>query len=311
MPGWIAAGASLLGGLLSSDASSDAADAQQQSSREATQLNRDIYNQSRADNEPWRTTGVDALNRIRAAYGLKPLAQPQTVGQGASPTQQLSYAQMRDSLLPQFTRPGGQVLDAGSQQYRQGPSTVDEAGLNAEVARRIEAQALQAAQAQQQGAAPASGVADMAGLLGEDPGYKFRLAEGTKAIERSAAARGGLLGGRTLKDLTKYQQGVASDEFGNAWNRIGSLAGTGQVATQNNNALGAQYGQTQGNLITGEGNARASGYVGSANALQSGIGGAINSWNNNRLLDMFQNRRPPSYVGGQTSGAYDAMGWST
>jgi hypothetical protein len=53
----------------------------------------------------------------------------------------------------------------------------------------------------------------------EDPGYQFRLAEGAKALERSAAARGGALGGAAMKAMARYSQGVASQEYQNAWNR--------------------------------------------------------------------------------------------
>lgn len=52
-----------------------------------------------------------------------------------------------------------------------------------------------------------------------DPGYKFRLEQGQKAIERSASAKGTLLSGGTLKDLTDYEQGAASEEFGNVYAR--------------------------------------------------------------------------------------------
>jgi hypothetical protein len=58
-----------------------------------------------------------------------------------------------------------------------------------------------------------------------DPGYGFRLSEGLKALERSAAARGGLLSGGTGKALTRYGQEAASQEFGNAFAR--ALTGYG------------------------------------------------------------------------------------
>ena len=53
----------------------------------------------------------------------------------------------------------------------------------------------------------------------QDPGYAFRLAEGQKALERSAAARGGLLSGSALKAATRYGQEMGSQEFQNAFNR--------------------------------------------------------------------------------------------
>lgn len=55
--------------------------------------------------------------------------------------------------------------------------------------------------------------------LETDPGYQFRLAEGNKALERSAAAKGILQSGGTLKALTKYGQDAASQEYANAWDR--------------------------------------------------------------------------------------------
>jgi len=45
-----------------------------------------------------------------------------------------------------------------------------------------------------------SGSFDSAGFLAnQDPGYGFRMSEGMKALDRSAASRGGLLSGATLK----------------------------------------------------------------------------------------------------------------
>ena len=53
----------------------------------------------------------------------------------------------------------------------------------------------------------------------QEPGYQFRQAEGQRAIESSAAARGSLLSGATQKALARYGQGLASQEYGNAYNR--------------------------------------------------------------------------------------------
>ena len=59
-----------------------------------------------------------------------------------------------------------------------------------------------------------------------DPGYAFRTQQGQQAIERSAAARGGVMGGGVMKDLTTYSQGAASQEYQNAFDRF-------QTSTQN------------------------------------------------------------------------------
>ena len=58
-----------------------------------------------------------------------------------------------------------------------------------------------------------------------DPGYAFRLAEGQKALNASAAARGGLISGNALSAATRYGQEMGSQEYGNAYNRYRDTQG--------------------------------------------------------------------------------------
>ena len=128
-----------------------------------------------------------------------------------------------------------------------------------------------------------------------DPGYAFRLSEGQKALERSAAARGGLLSGATGKALTRYGQEMGSQEYQNAFNRyqaeraaqlqpLQSLAGVGQTSA---NTLTNASGVMGSNIAEGLGSAaaaRASGYVGGANALTSGLGTYLNYTQGQNML---------------------------
>ncbi len=109
------------------------------------------------------------------------------------------------------------------------------------------------------------------------PGYEFRMEEGVKALDRSAAARGGLGSGGYGRDLTRFGQGIASEEFNNYANRLAGLANTGQSSAAQTGAAGMQSaGQVgnflmsgaanQGNMLAQAGTARASGYAGVANA---------------------------------------------
>jgi hypothetical protein len=145
-----------------------------------------------------------------------------------------------------------------------------------------------------------------------DPGYAFRMSEGMKALERSAAARGGLLSGATLKGTQRYGQDLASQEYQNAFNRyqaerVGTLnpyqalSGTAQTSA---NVLGQQagaLGQSLGSNIIGAGNAQASGYIGQANAITGGLGQGINFYQNQQLLN-----RLPTY--GSTSTPFMSAG---
>jgi hypothetical protein len=161
--------------------------------------------------------------------------------------------------------------------------------------------------------------------VGSDPGYQFRLKQGMEALQRSAAAKGSLFGGSTLKRLTEFAQGTASDEFGRAYarkageydrdfansfnvfntnatnkhNRLASLAGIGQTAATTINNAQQNYADqgsrtlqqtnaARGEYATQAGNARASGYIGSANAWNQGLG----SIGNNAMLWQLMQQRP-------------------
>lgn len=145
-----------------------------------------------------------------------------------------------------------------------------------------------------------------------DPGYQARLKLGTDALQRSAAARGGVLTGGTARDLNSYAQDYASNEYGNvynralqsygtnaqnyytgqgnAYNRLAALAGAGQNAVGTLGQLGQQSSNNvTGNLLqTGQevagqynnaGAAKASGYAAQGNIWGNAIGGAGNTIN--------------------------------
>lgn len=146
-----------------------------------------------------------------------------------------------------------------------------------------------------------------------DPGYQFRMDEGMRGVEGSAAARGGLLSGAAMKAIQKYGQGLASQEYGNAYqrfnadqtnqyNRLAGIVNTGQGATnQLTNAAGA-FGQQAGANTIGAGNAQAAGIVGGANALAGGINQGLNWYNQNELLKQIQN---------PTRGSWGTTGWGS
>lgn len=116
-----------------------------------------------------------------------------------------------------------------------------------------------------------------------DPGYEFRLGEGRRAIEGSAAARGGALSGGTLKALERWGQDYGSAEFGRSYdrfnadrdrrfNRLSSIAGIGQTATRDVAGMGERTaGAVAGNQLAA-GNATAAGYVGRASAINDTMG---------------------------------------
>lgn len=143
---------------------------------------------------------------------------------------------------------------------------------------------------------------DIMGMM--DPSYQFRLGEGMKALDRQAAARGGLISGGALKAAQRYGQDYASTEFGNAYNRLASLAGIGQTATNNMSSAAGNFGVNAGNNMMAGANARASGYVGGANALTGGLSNAANIYQNNQLLQRFGNQTPAGLSNAQIADQY-------
>lgn len=150
----------------------------------------------------------------------------------------------------------------------------------------------------------------------KDPGYRFRIEQGEQGINRAALASGSRYSGATLKDLSRFNSGLASQEFGNAYsryksdlgdrfNRLSGVAGTGQTAvTQAGQAGQNAYGNimnagnqnsvNQGNAVQNAAAARASGYVGVANSINTGLGQYINNQQQQQYLSQM-NTPPPDY----------------
>jgi hypothetical protein len=149
-----------------------------------------------------------------------------------------------------------------------------------------------------------------------DPGYAFRMSEGLKALDRTAASRGGMLSGAALKGAERYGQDLGSQEYQNAYNRyqtnranllnpLQSLSGQGQTTANTLGAAGQNYATNAGNAYMNAGNAAASGYVGSANAWNNALGGAANTYTQNALMNKIfgsnTSANPSGYAYGSSS----------
>lgn len=129
-----------------------------------------------------------------------------------------------------------------------------------------------------------------AGDYQADPGYAFRLTEGQRALDRQAAARGGLISGGALRAATRYGQDMGSQEFGNAYNRaltgynadvarsntgynrLAGLADVGQTAGTQIGSSGQNYATNAGNLMTNQGDTYGNAMLAAERARQSAYG---------------------------------------
>ena len=153
---------------------------------------------------------------------------------------------------------------------------------------------------------------------GQDPGYQFRLQQGQEATNRMANMGGGMLSGNALKGAQDYTQGLASTEFGNAFNRfqtgrtniyntLAGIAGLGQNMTNTSATASGNAANFVGSTIQNLGAAQASGTVGAANAITGGIQNAGNQYYLSQLLGSKKPAVVPAGGSGSTfnSGYYD------
>lgn len=218
--GFAIAGAAVVGGALASSSSNSAANKQAQAANRANAMQMQMFQQQRADAEPWRQAGMGALT------------------------------QMQD---PSFQ----QSFDGRNFQ--------------------------------------------------KDPGFQFRMDEGMKALQGSAAAKGNLNSGATLKALTRYGQNVASEEYGNAYNRfntdqsnrfnrLSSLAGLGQTANTQVAAGGQNFANAYGQNQMGAANAQSAAAIAQGNAINGAIKTGGNAFMNYAEMDAYGRNRGVSNI---------------
>lgn len=146
---------------------------------------------------------------------------------------------------------------------------------------------------------------DMSGFQ-EDPGYQFRLDQGLQAQDRSAAARGGLFSGGHQADLINYGQGMASQEYGNYWNRLMGLANLGQNSAVGAGNLGQQSASNIGNLYGQMGQAQGNSAINQANAWGNAASGLAG------IAGNYMGQRSSSYQQPQGQwGAFTPQGWNS
>jgi hypothetical protein len=226
---WIIAGASLIGGALASDAAGDAADAQAGSARDATALQREQWQQQRADNAPRMEAGNRSLARLQELLGIS--------GAGGG----------RKSLT------GADVM--------------------------------------------------------AEPGYQFGLQQGQQALDRQATARGMRNSGAALMAAQRYGTDYGTTKYNDAWNRmqgertnefnqLASVAGMGQIASNQVGAAGSQFANAAGQNMMGAANAQ-----GAAGIAQANI------WGNtgNQLAGWYANNQSRNALAGPSNAQLEAQ----
>lgn len=247
----IIGGGTVIGGYIASDGSKKASKASSKGSAKAIDEARRQYDQSRADLRPYREVGAGALNQLASLYGIS---------QNQSP---LGYDEwyLSNGISADSLDPTGRHVNSAERKALNDIAAQKSQAAYAEYVKNFKPDPTKAG----------SGTADFTSFF-NTPDYKFNLSEGLNAVQNSAAARGGLYSGNALKSLQERGAGIASQQFGNYTNRLASLAGVGQTATNTGVQAGQNTAANIGNFYQQQGDARASGINGQANAWGSATG---------------------------------------
>jgi hypothetical protein len=285
-------------------AATQAAEIQAKSAEQALEFEKLKWATDQANFSPWLKTGTTSLANLASLMGVLPPAAASTTQPGAGGAQPAPATSGDQPASATATEPTWQPglpmnIEAGNAEDYTGrwvdPTTGETVAEPAAAASTTQ---------------PASGTADQTvdlaslvnpelGQEGElmrsftladfekDPGYEFRLKEGQRLLQNTAAARGNLLTGDTAKALERYRQDYASGEFGaargryiedqtNKFNRLSLLSGVGQTSAQQlstNPSAAAIPG-----IITSSGAAQAQGINNAAAARASGYAAGGNIW---------------------------------
>ena len=257
---------SIFGGIIQSNAASDAQGAQERAAARARADQQRMFERQVQLQEPFRQGGLTALSRYLTYFGLEP------------PTVYAGGTLKPPSLNGPDGKPlkGQALIDAKNNMNGARELYVDPNDPNfGKYSRDFSMADFQA-----------------------DPGYAFRLSEGLKAIDASAAARGGLLSGNALTSASDYGQNSASQEYTNAFNRyqtnrrnqLAPLETLFGGAHDSANTLGTAAGSLGNALASNSyqlGNVQAAGDIARGNAWTGAVGGITNTLGGYNFGSMF------------------------
>lgn len=308
---WIAAVAALGSAYVGSRASEKAGDRIAGGSAASNAVQERIFEQTRADYAPYRQSGYNALNAMNRAMGLPSVdATSGPFGSGSVPQGYYEIPGAERGGGSVYADRDGNLYDDKGQQFAnvndlepgsviQGVNYMDRDGLRRNPLYWGEGNFY--SRDQDLGRLPTEAIPvegefmggsetnpdDRYGGFYESPGYQFRMDETLKGATRAASAGGylptggGGMSGRFSREMARYSGNLASEEFGNYFNRLGVLAGFGTNANNSLSAARQNYASNVGAGLMRASDAQASSIVGQANAWGRGLeqgGRALGEW---------------------------------
>ena len=140
-----------------------------------------------------------------------------------------------------------------------------------------------------------------------DPGYSFRLSEGLKALRGRESVGGNLFSSQALNNAQRYGQDMASQEYGNAYNRyqtdqaarlnplMYAMTGGTNATNATNTAMG-NMGTNVGNLMNQSAQATAAGQLGLGNSVNNFFNALNTQQANANMMDILRDSRRSAYA---------------
>lgn len=296
--------AALNAGLYGANAADAAAYYSKTSMQDAINSINQQYAQARYDVQPYRTTGVQALNQLNQYMGLD------AYNPGTAPTkptaQKTTQPEIMQYIQGHLNPVTGQYSGVGadsifSQQGYRDPNTGQALGNNVITAQNTELVQKQVQnflnqqydkanqvnmsaydqnlaeynqnkawydQYSAQGPLTSQQITDK---ITNAPGYQAQLNQGVQAIGANASARGYLGSGRMLKELGDYGQNTMSQFYGNELSRLAGLVGQGQQAASQTAQGSMNQGNSLASLYQSLGDSQANAQLSKGNSLAQAL----------------------------------------
>lgn len=148
-------------------------------------------------------------------------------------------------------------------------------------------------------------VPQVSGGFQQSPGYQFQLDEGMRNLNNRLAGMGMTNSGAAQREAMRYATGLASQDYGNWFNRAAQVAGLGQQSAGQTAAAGANMANNSGNILQNIGSVLGSGQTQAANALLGGANNLAAYWASNQRPTY---GGPAGYSGGD--GSPSGSGWN-
>lgn len=306
---WVAGGVALVGVGAAAYGAKQQANAAKRGANAATDENSRQFDLIRSDTAAQRNLGTGATGILSRLYGL--------------PTYDAATEAANADVLvgDQYLPPGTTTTAAGNGWY-----TVSNNGVNLGTLRPggdngrfiaadgvdIPAFAQQVSQQRQATANAAGTPAQSTGMnfdaFLETPDYQFTKQQAMQGLDRSLLARGRGLGGASAIAGERLASGLASQQFGDTFNRLTTLAGLGSAATNTSAQAGLTTAANNSSALINAANQRGSAYANGA----AGISDALSNGAGNYLFLEQLKKNPNGYggypAGGMNTGFYNGGG---